>query len=164
MTNDAHESRASIQSHLKKLSQKPGHQQRLGPLTPVAGYILILLFAVFLLPLFLYMLLFNRIYFWVRNQKPIARRAYLRFDRHQIDHLSFVDKIWCEYCEWANGTLQWTSDITKEIERRYCPIKNKLPPDGEKPKAWREKFLEYDHTSDELREYYEEQYIDETPK
>ena len=153
----------NIQRYLKELSQKPGHEQRLGVLTPLVGYPLILFFALFLLPLFLYMLFFNRVYFWIRRQTPIARAPYFNFNRHKIAHLGLIDKLWCEYCEWVNGTLQWTIDITNEIERRYCPIKNKPCPHCEKPKAWRKNFLQHDHRIDELENYYKDQYIRETP-
>jgi hypothetical protein len=164
MSNKEKVRKVSIQTHLKRLSNMPGHKQRLGVLTPLAGYPLIILFAVFLLPLYLYMLFFNRAYFWVRNQDPIPSAPYYNYDRHKIAHLGLVDKIWCEYCEWANGTLQWTLAVTNEIERRYCPIKNKPCPHCEKAKAWREHFLAYDHTAEDLGKYYEEQYIRETPR
>ena len=142
----------------------PGHRQRLGALTPLAGYPLILLFAVFLLPLYLYMLFFNRVYFWIRNQDRIDRKPFFNYDRHKIAHLSLADKIWCEYCEWANGTLQWTLEITNEIERRYCPIKNKACIHCEKVKAWRAEFLGFDHSSQELEDYYMDTYIKKKPE
>lgn len=156
----------SIQSSLKQLSQKEGHKQRLGVFSPMAGYPLLLLFGLFLLPLYLYMLFFNRVYFWVRGQVPIRRDRYLQYDRHEIAHLTFVDKIWCEYCEWANGSLQWTLKITNEIEKRYCPIKNKCAPhhEDEDAKAWRTDFLDHDHPAKELVAYYEDQYVRKTPE
>lgn len=153
----------SIQSYLKKLSNTPGHKQRLGALAPLAGYPLIILFAVFLLPLYLYMLFFNRAYFWVRNQNPIPSAPFYNYDRHKIAHLSVMDKIWCEYCEWANGTLQWTLEVTNEIERRYCPIKNKPCPHCEKAKDWRKEYLDYDHGSSDLEKYYLNQYTRKMP-
>ena len=159
MTRKSEGRKANIQTYLKKLGQMPGHEQRLGALTPLAGYPLILLFALFLLPLFLYMLFFNKAYFWIRNQTPIDPALYFNFDRHKVAHLGLMDKIWCEYCEWANGTLQWTLDVTNEIERRYCPIKNKPCPHCEKAKEWREEFLEYDHDSADLEKYYMDQYV-----
>lgn len=163
MNSKAATEKVSIQAYLKRLSQTPGHEQRLGALTPLAGYPLILLFALFLLPLYLYMLFFNRVYFWIRKQEPVARAPYYNFDRHRIPHLSFTDKLWCEYCEWANGTLQWTLDITNEIERRYCPIKNRPCPHCEKAKDWREEFLEYEHGQADLEKYYTEIYPGNTP-
>lgn len=130
------------------------HRQRLGPLAPVLGLVLIVSFALFLLPLFLYMLVFNRLYFWLRNQKPIDPKPYYRFDRHRIAHLGFMDRLWCEYCEWANGSLQWISDVVREIERRYCPIKNACDPHCAKAKVWREDFLPHEHELPELKRFF----------
>jgi hypothetical protein len=137
-------------------NQKKVHKQRLGFLAPILGLALILGFAVFLFPLFLYMLLFNRVYFWVRNQNPIDRKPYYRYDRHRVPHLGWMDKVWCEYCEWANGSLQWISDVVNEIERRYCPIQNQCDPHCGKVKDWRSAFLPHDHSLPDLEKYMHE--------
>ncbi len=129
------------------------NKQRLGPFAAVLGFLLIVLFAFFLLPLFLYMVVFNKVYFWVRNQNPISMKPYYNFDRHRIAHLGLMDRIWCEYCEWANGSLQWISDIVHEIERRYCPIQNHCDPHCPQAKKWREEFLKYDHTLEDLESF-----------
>ncbi|MDO6416265.1 hypothetical protein Q4F19_17905 [Sphingomonas sp. BIUV-7] len=134
-------------------NKKKANRQRLGPLAPVAGFILIIGFALFLIPLFIYMLFFNRVYFWVRNQHRIIRKPYYNYDRHRIAHLGLMDKLWCEYCEWANGSLQWIIDVVNEIERRYCPIKNQCDPHCSKAKAWRSEFLPHDHTLPDLKQY-----------
>lgn len=132
------------------------YKQRLGLLAPVVGFVMIIGFALFLLPLFLYLLLFNRVYFWVRNQNSVPLKPYYNFDRHRIAHLGLMDRLWCEYCEWANGSLQWIADIVHEIERRYCPIKNQCDPHCEKAKDWRKEFLPYDHKFDDLKSYLNE--------
>ena len=137
-------------------NQKKVHKQRLGFLAPILGLVLILGFAVFLFPLFLYMLLFNRLYFWVRNQNPIDRKPYYKYDRHRVPHLGWMDKVWCEYCEWANGSLQWISDVVNEIERRYCPIQNQCDPHCSKVKDWRSAFLPHDHSLPDLEKYMHE--------
>lgn len=153
----------SIQQHLVKMEKSLGHQQRLGKLTPLIGYPLILGFSLFLIPLYIYMMFFSKLYFWIRNQKQMDTKSFYNYDRHKIPHLSLVDKIWCEYCEWANGTLQWTLAFTNEIERRYCPIKNKECAHCDKAKAWRKTFLQHDHTPENLANYYQNQYPKETP-
>jgi len=154
--------KANIQIYLKALHEMPEYRQRLGRFSPVAGTILILSFAIFLLPLYVYLLFFNVAYFWLRRQRSIARRPFFRFDRHRISHLSLTDKLWCEYCEWANGSLQWALAVTNEIERRYCPIRNAPDPHCETPKQWREEFLDYDHSVDDLESYYKERYPKES--
>jgi hypothetical protein len=148
---DAPKSNVSYYHYLRNRSHK--HKQRLGPLAFVLGFSLIILFAAFLLPLFLYMLVFNRAYFWVRNQNSIPLRPYLNFNRHKIAHLGWMDRLWCEYCEWANGSLQWMLDVVNEIERRYCPIKSQCDPHCSKAKQWREEFLPFDHTLPDLEHF-----------
>jgi hypothetical protein len=152
----------SIQGHLEKMEKLVGHQQRFGDYSFILGYPLVLGFSIFILPLYIYMLIFSRLYFWLRNQKQLDIKDYYKYDRHQIAHLTLVDRIWCEYCEWANGTMQWTMAFANEVERRYCPIKNKDNPHCTTAKPWREKFLKYDHTPEDLEKYYLEQYPRET--
>ncbi len=150
--------KVSIQQCLKELGQCPGHRQRFEPFTPLLGYPVMVSFALFLFPLYIYAFIFNWAYFGLRNQKPVDPKDYFNYDRHKVPHLGFMDKMWCEYCEWANGTLQWTLAITNEIEKRYCPIKNKENPHCHKVKAWREGFLKFEHAPKELKQYYKEKY------
>lgn len=152
--SDAKKSNISYYHYLRNKSRL--NKQRLGFIAPVLGLLLILGFAIFLMPLFIYMLFFNRLYFWVRNQNSIPMRPYYKYDRHRIAHLSLVDKLWCEYCEWANGSLQWITDVVNEIERRYCPIKNQCDPHCTKVKDWRAEFLPYNHTLSDLEKYMHE--------
>ena len=144
---------SNISSYHFIRNQTNKHKQRLGNAAPILGLLLITLFALFLLPLFLYMLVFNRIYFWLRNQNSVPLRPYVNFNRHKIAHLSLMDRLWCEYCEWANGSLQWTLEIVNEIERRYCPIKSQCDPHCSKAKQWREEFLNYDHKLEDLEKF-----------
>ncbi|RIZ65708.1 MAG: hypothetical protein D0531_08215 [Methylococcales bacterium] len=138
------------------------HKQRLGAIGPLLGMFLILLFACALLPLYLFLIFFNVVYFWIRRQKRIDSKPYFNFDRHRLNHLRFADKVWCEYCEWANGSLQWALAITNEIERRYCPIQNQCHPHCEKAKSWRDEFLAYQHNPEEINQYYRERYLKES--
>ncbi len=152
--------KANIDQCIRKLNTR--HKQRLGPVGPPLGMLLILLFAIALLPLFLFLKFFNTVYFWIRRQKPIDPKPYFNYDRHRLAHLRFADKVWCEYCEWANGSLQWALAITNEIERRYCPIQNQCHPHCEKAKAWRDEFLVHQHDKNDIERYYEERYLQES--
>jgi hypothetical protein len=138
------------------------HRQRLGSVGPYVGMGLVLFFAIALLPLFIYMVFFNAFYFWIRRQKPVPLGDYVRFDRHRIPQLRWIDKLWCEYCEWANGSLQWMLAVVNEIERRYCPIQNQEHPHCEKAKAWRDAFLRYGCSAEEVDAYYRERYLAES--
>lgn len=88
--------KANIDQCIRKLNTR--HKQRLGPVGPPLGMLLILLFAIALLPLFLFLKFFNTVYFWIRRQKPIDPKPYFNYDRHHLAHLRFADKVWCEYC------------------------------------------------------------------
>ncbi len=138
------------------------HKQRLYPIGSFINVFLMMLFALFLLPLFIFLIFFNILHFWIMGQKPISSKPYFNFDRHNIKHLNFFDKLWCEYCEWANGSLQWALAITNEIERRYCPIKTHCDPHCDKAKKWREEFLEYDHKPEDIEQYYKDHYLQES--
>lgn len=70
------EEKSNISYYHYLRNKRKVHKQRLGFLAPVFGLVLILGFALFLLPLFLYMLTFNQVYFWVRNQHSIPLRPY----------------------------------------------------------------------------------------
>lgn len=143
----------TISQYIRRGNKK--YPQRLGWFGPRIGIILILIFAIIFFPLYIYMLFFNKFYFWIRRQKPISTSGYFNYDRHKLPHLSKIDKFWCEYCEWANGGLQWISAIVNEIERRYCPIQNYDHPHCEKAKGWRDEFLKWDHEPVELEIFYE---------
>jgi len=105
----------SFDYHIRELNKK--HKQRLGFIGPYIGMLMIILFAFALLPLFLFLVIFNKLYFWIRRQKNIDPKPYFNYDRHNIPSMRFADKVWCcEYCEWANGSLQWALAITNEIE------------------------------------------------
>ncbi len=145
---------------LASARKQQARQPRLGSIGRKICTLLICIFSLVLLPLFIFMILFNTIYFWIRNQPSISPSQYYHFDRHNINHITFMDKVWCEYCEWANGTLHWTLAITNEIERRYCPIQNKCHPHCEKAKSWRNEFLPFDHKPDKLTDYYKNLYPD----
>lgn len=138
------------------------HKQRLGSIGPYLGMLLILMFSLALLPLYLFLIFFNVVYFWIRRQKSIDPKPYFNYDRHNLPHLRFADKLWCEYCEWANGSLQWALAITNEIERRYCPIQNQCHPHCEKAKNWRDEFLKYGHKPEEVDLYYQDRYLQES--
>lgn len=160
MKSGAATKKADIDRSLRQLNKI--HKQRLGAIGPYIGMLLILLFAFALLPLYLFLVFFNQVYFWIRRQKNIDPKPYFNFDRHDIPHLRFADKIWCEYCEWANGTLQWALAITNEIERRYCPIQNQCHPHCEKAKNWRDAFISYEHTPEDIEQYYQNRYLQES--
>lgn len=147
-----------------KMHSTPGYEHPWGKLGHYIGIFILLSFVVVIVPMFLSAWFLSPLYFWFYRQTPIAPNAYFKFDRHKVRNLSFWDKLGCEYCEFANGTLQWMLAISNEIERRWCPIKNECNPDCSKVKEWRKDFLEFDHSPQERLAYYGIQFPANFPK
>ncbi len=147
-----------------KIHSKPEYKHPLGKLGHYCGIVILLSFIVIIAPMFVFTWFFSPLYFWFYREKPISPKPYFKFDRHNVQYLSFWDKLGCEYCELANGTLQWMLTITNEIERRWCPIKNQCDPSCSKVKEWRKDYLEFDHSgSKELLNYYQNQFPERFP-
>lgn len=144
----------SISDCLNKLEKTAGHRSRLGLFGHYLASLLLLLYLLILIPQFLFLWLGSRVYFWLCREKPVPLKPFFHFDRHKIARLNWIDKIACEYCEWANGTLQWGLEIANKVERRFCPIQNSCEPHCEKAKAWRKEFLPFDHSTKEMQDYY----------
>lgn len=154
----------NILNCLRELYSTPGYNHPLGLVGHYIGILCLLSFIVVILPLFVLTWISSKIYFWFYRQKWISPKPYFNFDRHKIKYFSFFDMLGCEYCEFANGTLQWSLAITNEVERRWCPIKNNCDPHCEKVKEWRKDFLKYDHSPEELKDYYKNRYLEEGPE
>ena len=67
---DTHQ-KVNIDQCIRKLNKI--HQQRLGPVGPALGMLLIIVFALVLLPLFLFLKFFNVVYFWIRRQSFVLK-------------------------------------------------------------------------------------------
>lgn len=137
----------------------PLPKYRFGIFGRMVTIVIIYAFIFVLTPLFLFMHIFNKLYFWLHFEKSIPPKEFFHFDRHQVKHLNFIDKLACEYCEWANGTLQWTIEVANKAEEWFCPIKNSCDPDCPKVKGWRKNFVPFDHPPKELEKFYEDLYV-----
>ena len=45
-------------------------------------------------------------------------------DRQKLKYLTFLEKIWCSYCGYANGLLAYAVTIAGETEKHWCGIKH----------------------------------------
>lgn len=94
------------------------HLQRLLPVGPLLGMLMILFFSFFLLPYFVAALIYGGVLDRLRSPACRCPPIY-NFDRHRIAALRGMDQFWCEYCEWANGTLQWiTALLQRDLQTR----------------------------------------------
>jgi len=123
MSDNSTHKKVNIDQCIKKINTI--HKQRLGAIGPPIGMILIILFAFALLPLYIFLIIFNRVYFWIRKQKPIDPKPYFNFDRHNLPHLRLTDKIWCEYCEWV-ATLGFGNH--ERNRKKILPHSKPVPP------------------------------------
>ena len=159
-----HEDKTGIGTCLIKLHSALPYRRPWGMLAHVFGIAILLSFTLVIGPMFALMWVCSQVYFRLYRQKPVSAGPYFNFDRHRIRHLSFWDRVGCEYCEFANGTLQWGLAVANEVERKWCPIRNACDPHCAKAKEWRKDFLPYQHASEDLADYYREQFPAGGPK
>ncbi len=72
----------------------------------------------------------------------VVRSKYIHLDRHKLSYLSWIEKINCDYCAYANGLLFYVSVIAAETEKYWCAIKH----EGKKdfiPPPHHSRFLAY---------------------
>ncbi len=72
----------------------------------------------------------------------IERKKYIRIDRQKLSYVENFDKIWCMYCGYANGALNYAVKIAGDTEKYWCGIKHKEG-DGFIPPAHHKDFLPY---------------------
>ncbi len=57
---------------------------------------------------------------------PLVQRSqYVKIDRHRLSYLSWIERINCAYCGYANGLLQYSARIAGDTEKYWCGIKHK---------------------------------------
>lgn len=57
-----------------------------------------------------------------------GRRGYFRIDRHKLAYLSLLQKLNCIYCGYANGVLDFATEVASRTEQYWCPIQHETPP------------------------------------
>lgn len=74
--------------------------------------------------LFIYQAVSFRLY----GIERVQLRSYLNFDREKLSYLSFMDKLNCAYCSYANGVFSYVSEIGRRTEYYWCGIKHSNQP------------------------------------
>ena len=77
--------------------------------------------------------IYHRICFPLYGIPYVKRSHYIKIDRHKLKYLSFLQKIYCTYCGYGNGVIQYWVKIVGETEAYWCGIQhqksdNFLPP------------------------------------
>ena len=65
---------------------------------------------------------YHRICFPVYGIPYVKRKKYIRVDRQKIAYLTWIRKLHCMYCGYANGVLHYASVIAGETEKYWCGI------------------------------------------
>ena len=77
-------------------------------------FILGMVIPVMILDIFL--IIFHHICFRLYKLPLITRKKYVKMDRHKLEYLSFMDKIRCYYCGYANGVFAYAVKIAGDTE------------------------------------------------
>ena len=85
---------------------------------------------------------YRQICFRLYSVELIRRKDYIKFDRHKLSYLNFIEKLNCMYCSYANGLLNYSVAIAGETEKYWCGIKHKKY-NGFKEPGHHKDFLKY---------------------
>ncbi len=60
---------------------------------------------------------------WLINLPRYDAKEYVAVSRHKFTGLIGHDRIWCLYCDWMTGVWSLGSEMLRNIESFWCPIK-----------------------------------------
>ncbi|MFT4261303.1 MAG: hypothetical protein ACMXX9_02615 [Candidatus Woesearchaeota archaeon] len=103
-------------------------------------FIWLMIIPIFILDIALF--LYQQTCFRLYKIKRVKRRNYIILDRHKLKYLTFVQKLNCMYCGYANGLFAYSVEIGARTEAYWCSIKHKENTKEYNPKH-HEEFLEY---------------------
>jgi len=68
--------------------------------------------------------IYHRLCFPLYKVPYIKRSNYIKIDRHKLNYLTWLQKIYCVYCGYANGLAAYWVKIAGETERYWCGIQH----------------------------------------
>ncbi len=68
--------------------------------------------------------IYHQICFRLYKIPLVSFQEYFAFDRMNLPHLNFFEKINCLYCSYFNCLVAYTQEIAGRTERFWCPIKH----------------------------------------
>ena len=89
---------------------------------------------------------YQMINFPVYKIPKVKRSKYIIIDRHHLRHLNFMEKIFCVFCGYVNGVIQYCAEIGSRTEEFWCPIKHSKRT-GYEHKRY-DKYLDYDDSKE----------------
>ncbi len=91
-----------------------------------APFIYVMIFPLLILDISLE--IYHRICFRLYRLPYVRRSNYIKIDRHKLTYLSWLEKLNCIYCGYANGLMQYAAVIAGETEKYWCGIMHKKYP------------------------------------
>ena len=69
--------------------------------------------------------IYHRLCFPLYGMPYVKRRRYIRIDRHKLQYLNLFQKLYCVYCGYGNGVIQYWAKIAADTELYWCGIQHK---------------------------------------
>ncbi len=82
----------------------------------------------------------------------VPRKNYVRIDRHKLSYLTWMQKIFCVYCGYANGLTGYWVKIAGDTEKYWCGIKHREG-NGFIPPSHHQDFAKYGDKEDFTKKY-----------
>jgi hypothetical protein len=60
---------------------------------------------------------------WLIRFPRYTQKDWIRVSRHKFKHLVGHDLIWCLYCDWMTGVWSLGSEMLRNVESFWCPIR-----------------------------------------
>ena len=60
---------------------------------------------------------------WMSGMPRYDSRDWVRVSRHKYTGLVGHDRIWCLYCDWMTGIWSLGSEMLRNVESLFCPIR-----------------------------------------
>lgn len=86
--------------------------------------------------------IYHRICFPLYWLELVDRKKYIKFERHKLPYLSFMEKFNCAYCSYWNWLMAYIWEIAGQTEKYWCGIKNPVEEWFVEPKHHKD-FLDY---------------------
>lgn len=69
-----------------------------------------------------WMEIYHRIAFYLYEIPYVERRRYIKIDRHRLQYLNWMQKLYCTYCGYGNGVVRYWVKIAAETEKYWCGV------------------------------------------
>ena len=64
---------------------------------------------------------------WLAKMPTYKSSEWINLSRHKYDGLIGYDLVWCWYCDWMTGVWALGSEMLRNIESFWCPVRFRSP-------------------------------------